>query len=235
MHRAELKLHLSHIFTKTGFGSAQRARKSLRKVASTNLADFGWKIKSWVFLTPHPPPPIFKPELFWRLAETSWKKISACPTDPPVPRQATLSDVTVVLSLKNPGFACPGHQWPSNKKTCFFSYHAEGEKRREQHRSPPSLQRALAARSRCPSGWQGCRQGCRQLSPRAGAAFHSHHSAAAFLSGQQFTSHHLFYSPFYKRLQGFMRVCTSIQKRAFFFLEIPAFASIQTCLLFAMP
>lgn len=174
---------------------------------------------------------LFKPELFWRLAETSWKKISVCPPDPPTPRQAALSDVTAVLSLKNQANAQAVHlqdiSGPSDKKPASFPIMPRV--RKGERGIPLSLQRDAAARTRC----QPARQGCRQSSPRAGAASHSHRSAAAFLSGQQFTSNHLSYSPFYECLQGCTCVCMSIWQRAFFFFN--GNTCIQTCLSLATP
>jgi len=130
------------------FGSAQPARRSLRKVASTKPGGFWLKNQALFYLT-YIHTPIFKPELFWRLAETSWKKSSACPPDPPVPSQAMLSDVAVVLSLKNhadkrPASASPGHKRPSKQKLLLF-LSCWGQEKVSEAPEPVSLQRAAAS------------------------------------------------------------------------------------------
>lgn len=101
----------------------------------------------------------------------------------------------------------PTPRTSSNKKNPCFPYLAEGEKRSEGHRSPLSLRRAAPARGR-------------------DAGTHKKMET------------HLFYSLFYEFFQGCVCICTSIWKRAFFsffFMEIPAFVSIQTRLLLTMP
>lgn len=86
--------------------------------------------------------------------ETSWKKISVCPPDPLTPRQASLRDVVVVLSLKNQANA---HLQDTNglatKKPICFSYRAEGDKRRGKDWSRLSLQRAAGTQAVVTPRW----------------------------------------------------------------------------------